>query len=394
MVDAISHIFLDTNTLLHFKRPDLLDWKAFVPSTDVVLVVCPALIDELETIKSDPKSPRKLRARAHNAIMWISNMMELTEPVQIARAVRLIFITESPTIDFASHRLSYTVPDDQLIASAIQYRDQTGANVSFFSNDTGLRLKLRSRGLTGFTLPQSERLPDELDEDTKRVRTLEARIASFENRQPQLVLTFSNETKNAKIMLRSVDQPESPQTHFTFRISRESVERYHTKHAEYQTKYEAWASQAALRFPIRLILTNEGSAVATDILLTLMFPNFITALPNRAVLTKPPLPKAPVNPLLNARQSLSSTFTPPIMPHVSQPTDAHINTRSNTVTFRVPALVQGRTLTLDPFFLMFDSKDEVQNYSFDYSMSLVEHPEGIRGTLYIVLDNTNIQDGE
>ena len=163
MVDVIPHIFVDTNTLLHFKRPDLLDWKTFVPSTDVVLVVCPALIDELEAIKSDPKRPGKLRERAHNAVMWISKMMELTEPVQIAQGVRLTFITKSPTIDFATHRLSYTVPDDQLIASAIQYRDQTGASVSFFSNDTGLRLKLRSRGLTGFTLPQSERLPDELD---------------------------------------------------------------------------------------------------------------------------------------------------------------------------------------------------------------------------------------
>ena len=187
---------------------------------------------------------------------------------------------------------------------------------------------------------------------------------------------------------------KSPRTHFTSKVSRQSVERYHTKHAEYQTKYEAWASQAALRFPIRLVLTNEGSAVATDILLTLMFPDFITALPNRAVLKKPAPPNAPVNPLLNAPQSLSSTFTPPIMPHISQPTDAHINTTDNTVTFRVPTLVQGRTLTLDPFFLMFDSKDEVQNHSFDYSMSLVEHPEGIRGTFYIVLDNTNKQDGK
>src|SRR4051794_5320304 len=122
MSTPAQHILLDTNTLLHFKRPDLLDWKLIVPGQQVALLVCPALIDELEAIKIDPKRPGKLRERARRAIMWLSEMMERPDPIQLAPDVRLIFITESPTIDFTAHRLSYTVPDDQLIASAIQFR--------------------------------------------------------------------------------------------------------------------------------------------------------------------------------------------------------------------------------------------------------------------------------
>jgi hypothetical protein len=304
----------------------------------------------------------------------------------------LVFITESPTIDFAAHRLSYTVPDDQLIASAIQFRDQTGSTVSFFSNDTGLRLKLRSRGMTGFTLPESERLPDEPDEETKKVRALEARLASFESRQPKLVLTFADGATHVKVKLRAIDRPEPAQSYFDYKISRDALERYGAKHSTYQEKHQAWASQASLRFPVVLVLTNAGNAVATDILLALTFPDFITALPDRTVLRKPQPPPPPANPLLGLRPS-TPVFTPPVTPYVPRPTDAHIHTKDNTVTFRIPSFVQGRTLNLDPFVLMFDSETDIQNHSIAYSISLVEHPEGIRGSLHVVLDNDNVEHG-
>jgi hypothetical protein len=195
--------------------------------------------------------------------------------------------------------------------------------------------------MTGFTLPQSERLPDELDEETKRIRFLETRIASFENRQPRLALTFKDETTSAKIKLLAVDDPLPPRAYFDYKISRSSLERYLAKHEEYQTKYKAWAEQAALRFSVGLVLENDGSAVATDILLTLSFPEFITALPDRAVLRRPEPPKDPLNPLLGAPTTMA-TFHSPIMPRIAQPSDAHINTRDNTVTFRIPTLVHGR----------------------------------------------------
>jgi PIN domain len=394
MSTPVLHILLDTNTLLHFKRPDLLDWKVIVQGQQVALLVCPALIDELEAIKIDLKRPAKLRERAHKAIMWLSEMMELPEPIQLAQDVRFVFIAESPTIDFAAHRLSYTVPDDQLIASAIQFRDQTGSTVSFFSNDTGLRLKLRSRGMTGFTLPESERLPDEPDEETKKIRTLEARLASFENRQPKLVLTFADGATHAKVKLRAIDRPEPAQSYFDYKISRDALERYGARHSTYQEKHRAWASQAALRFPVTLVLTNAGSAVATDILLTLTFPDFITALPSRVVLSKPKPPAPPANPLLGLRAPSSPVFIPPVTPYIARPTDAHVNTKENTVTFRISSFVQGRTLNLDPFVLMFDSGTDVQNHSIEYSTSLVEHPEGIRDSLHIILSNDNVEHGK
>ena len=387
MADIAAHLMLDTNTLLHFKRPDLLNWKAILGDREVALLACPALIDELEVIKADPKRPAKLRERAHKAIMWISELMERPEPILLAPNVRLIFIAESPTIDFAAHRLSYTVPDDQLIASAIQYREQTGSTVSFFSNDTGLRLKLRSRGMTGFTLPESERLPDELDEETKKIRALETRLVSLENRQPSLTLTFADDATHAKVKLLTPAAVQPQHAYFSVEVGRDSIDRYVRKHGEYQEKYRAWADQAALRYPVSLILRNIGTAVATDILLTLTFPEFITALPNRVVLKKPQPPELPRDSVLSSlRLSSNLDFTQLPMPHIPSSSDAHFNTKNNTVTFRIPSFVQGRSLTLDPFFVMFESAGDVQNHAINYSMSLVEHPEGITGSVNILID--------
>lgn len=167
MTETVPHIILDTNTLLHFKRPDLLDWKVLLNAPEVNLVVTPALIDELEAQKTYQNRSRKLKERAHAAIMWISKFIDQTEPQEISPGVKLVFLRDSPTIHFADYRLSPTVPDDQLIASALQLQQEAGVSVLFVTNDTGLRLKLPTRGLTAVAPRAADRLPDELDDVEK-----------------------------------------------------------------------------------------------------------------------------------------------------------------------------------------------------------------------------------
>jgi hypothetical protein len=79
-------------------------------------------------------------------------------------------------------------------------------------------------------------------------------------------------------------------------------------------------------------------------------------------------------------------MTLPIMPSRGlDPAAAYIDDENNTVTFRVPKLVQGRLISLDSFYLKFNSNEEIQNFSIIYSTSLIEHPEGINGELNIVI---------
>jgi hypothetical protein len=50
------YAFLDTNTVLHFKRPDLVDWNALLDSTTTFIVVTPVLVRELEHQKIHNRS--------------------------------------------------------------------------------------------------------------------------------------------------------------------------------------------------------------------------------------------------------------------------------------------------------------------------------------------------
>jgi hypothetical protein len=62
-----KYFVLDTNTLLHYRRPDELDWRAFIGSEEIVLVITPALIHELEQQKLVNRSAR-LKRRANEII--------------------------------------------------------------------------------------------------------------------------------------------------------------------------------------------------------------------------------------------------------------------------------------------------------------------------------------
>ena len=40
----VAHVYLDTNTALHFSRADQIDWQDLTGARQVVLVVAPVLL--------------------------------------------------------------------------------------------------------------------------------------------------------------------------------------------------------------------------------------------------------------------------------------------------------------------------------------------------------------
>src|SRR5205823_1894325 len=69
---------------------------------------------------------------------------------------------------------------------------ETGLNVLFVSNDTGLRMKLPTRSLTAVAPSPADRLPDELDEVEKEAAELRQRLDRYENRLPKLKRAFND----------------------------------------------------------------------------------------------------------------------------------------------------------------------------------------------------------
>lgn len=110
-----AYVFIDTNTALHFRRPNEIDWCALVNARKVVLIAAPILLRELEDQKIINDS-RKLRDRAAAYIKWLSRFVRDPE-ASVRESVSWLFLPGEPQIDFRAEGLSFKVADDQLIAS-------------------------------------------------------------------------------------------------------------------------------------------------------------------------------------------------------------------------------------------------------------------------------------
>jgi predicted ribonuclease YlaK len=185
------YALLDTNSLLHFKRPDQIDWPALLKSSPVTLVFAPIVIRELEQQKVE-NPIRKLKDRAHSTLQWLAKYADAAEPISIRPNVFVQFIRRSPTIDFAVHHLAHTISDDQLIASALEFKSETNVPVTIVTADLGLRLKLREHDLEGVAPAETDRLADEPDEAERELAKLRRGHAPIRQRSRRSVLPHSN----------------------------------------------------------------------------------------------------------------------------------------------------------------------------------------------------------
>jgi predicted ribonuclease YlaK len=168
MSESTVYAFLDTNTVLHFKRPDLIDWNELIDATTIFVVVTPVLVRELEQQKIHNRS-RKLRERAQSILSWLANFVDEENASEIRSGIHLLFLRYSPSINFDENKLSRLISDDELIASTLEFKSQHGADVVVSTADLGLRMKLPAHGLKGVAPNESDRLPNEPDESEKEL---------------------------------------------------------------------------------------------------------------------------------------------------------------------------------------------------------------------------------
>ena len=124
MIAEPAYVILDTNVVLHFKRANEIDWCALTGSREAVLIITPVFLRELEEEKVHNKLAR-LRERAAGTIRWLEQLLTADNNVKsIRKNVTLSASPYEPTLNFLEHRLSERIADDQLIANAIEIRNQ------------------------------------------------------------------------------------------------------------------------------------------------------------------------------------------------------------------------------------------------------------------------------
>jgi rRNA-processing protein FCF1 len=302
----IAHLLLDTNILMHFRRINEIDWTTIAGADECRLLIAPVVIRELEKHKVQHSSA-KLRDRAGEIISYLVGLAGATDGATVIRqGATLDFLDHEPLLDFAQHRLSREIADDQLIASAIEL-GEAYENVSIVSNDAGLGIKLRSRPVGLVRLPEELRLPSAEDAERKEIRDLRQQLARLQSRLPKLEVSFADgstliqmeriqrDVKDLPTLqeMKNRFQPMSLPQYRTragalssmaaFALRQEDIDGYNAQREVYLSNYVAfledhrcWQDRMGRLFDLNFSLRNIGSGPATNVDVDLKFPKGIT----------------------------------------------------------------------------------------------------------------------
>jgi len=364
------HVVLDTNTILHFKRPDQIDWISLLNCSSVVIVITPTLVRELEKQKVDNRS-KKTRKRADATIRWLGSLSEGQESPEIRPGVTFSFIRYSPSIDFNAHKLSHAISDDELIAHTIEYRDTTDANVVMVTNDLGLRMKLPPHNIPALRPREEDKLPEELDESEEEIVRLQKTLARIQARGPRLALTFRDGKMYANMTVRF--DMWSP---IRSSMSEASWEYARTAHR--------WKNDVAQYLSVRLTLENKGTAAATDIHIDFALPEFVRPFSEDDYPSHPSKRTEPTTASSFPRWPSSPTF----------PGELVVDSNFREVSYRIPSLVHHRRLYLPTFFLRFVDLGSVQNFSAIYRIGCVEDLNISEDELHFKVDLVRYRSNE
>lgn len=217
-------VFVDTNILLHYVMFDEIDWPRLTEAKEVLLIIPPAVIRNLD-LKKTAANQRRLRERANAVIRKLVGYETQGPESEIRPHTRLEFLRTDPQIDFAANSLRIEVDDDWLLASLLEFRGtHPDVDPVLATADLGLKLKARHRGFEIASLPDDLRLADELDPNEKRIRELELDKAALQAALPSLRLTFGDGSVHQQTQL-----PASPSPGFDIAAEMDRVVQQHPK---------------------------------------------------------------------------------------------------------------------------------------------------------------------
>ncbi len=171
----------DTNVFLECKHFDDVDWREITGEKDVVLVILPKVIHELDVHKFSHHNKKK----AEKARKLLKRIEQLIDNNENTKKGIPVIIEKSLGADVSS---SYA--DDVIIAEVLALkRGHPDEKVVLASADIGMGLNAQSKGIDVLKIEDSllETLVDERDE---KIRKLTEELQRLKNQQPRLYLTF------------------------------------------------------------------------------------------------------------------------------------------------------------------------------------------------------------
>jgi predicted ribonuclease YlaK len=183
----------DTPVAMHYRPFKEIDWCKLVGADDVVLVITPVFLREVDEHKDHKRGALQRRARRMNS--WLGELRK-TKSWEIRPGVRVEVNTREPEldVDFAAHGLQPSVNDDKIVGCMV--RDAVvhpGVPLVCVTSDNALGYKVDGAGFEVVEPPEDVRLPDEPDQAEREKRELQKQIIELKKRvepEPDLSLRF------------------------------------------------------------------------------------------------------------------------------------------------------------------------------------------------------------
>lgn len=299
MVMAGVRVYIDTNCFLQLKDFNQVRWQDLFGNIDeITLVVCQAVINELDRHKGSTNRRRRDRARsALKVIEDAASTSDMSLPIRDnAPKVNLTIWPGTPKwTDFPT--LDPTSADDYLVAAA--GTDGDGAMV--LSHDTGPRIRARLSGVRAECPPEDWLLPPEQTDDQRKMAQLERELQASRNARPKLEILMSAD-ENLRVDVWAVPPlgmhlADALMRHVAAEFPRKSVEAsalvgryanildrnymgqseidaYHAKYEEFESKLKSYfitlherVSRHALAQPVPWAIANIGNVSAKNLIL-------------------------------------------------------------------------------------------------------------------------------
>jgi rRNA-processing protein FCF1 len=402
---------LDTNIFLHYDIQSI-DWLKELSATEVEIIVCSTVIEELDRKKEEAK--KGLAERARRNLGLIESLDGV--PNGVRNNVKLTALGTEPQVDWHSLHLDANLSDDRILASIIERNND---NDIFITDDTAPRIKAKKRNLKWAVL-RSQRLEQPRSEEEKELQQLKAKVQSYENRTPKLSLMLKpevqNETGSAIFLVKksgelpesevrrlinekkrqiAIDDPAASTSRPAFdsmfnRPAYRQYWKYLSDYEEYLNQKNAFEQQRARTFEMNFVIGCEGNVPAKDVYCQIEFPEGVEIFKE----SDAPLPPEEPEHLLpnqiyprdfrTTRQvvSLHDSFGIP-------ESTMKVIIESNIVEVRLDDMQHNFDCPLDKLFVKLPMQHSFKNFSIKYLIYASNLPVPVTGSIPVIFKNAD-----
>lgn len=400
-------ILVDTNVLLHYQSFDEVDWRIFASGEPILLAIIPNVLRELDN-KKFSESPR-VRDRAKKVLKKVAALVKKNDrSVSFREGCEILLFGHIPATEISKEGLDSGLTDDILVAVALKLA-AGGGQVTVVSADLVVRLKANSLDVNATEPPDEWRLPDELTEAEKRLRSVESELHAFKTAAPDLRITFggatilsvvvkprpamtSSEIAKKVQQLRkrhpAMDVPgviTDPTSGIEIDLgsvldfsgsSRQAVRRYNASLGRFFTDYEAYLSALPnLYGPVQrtvtleMALENCGTVSGEQVEITLEAHADGTWRRNPPKIAKPPRPPSVPEgtQLINAPQ-LFPLYHPAAVAARDNAEGPTFSNGDRAVVYDVRLVKPGHPVKLPTVYFLFASFEVVKPFKLSYTI--------------------------